>query len=41
MDLTPSKVSELRIVVENGDSDGDLGAGVRRKRRLAPCDNCR
>ncbi|KAK6384357.1 hypothetical protein LTS17_001920 [Exophiala oligosperma] len=36
MDLTPSKVSELRIVVENGDSDGDLGAGVRRKRRLAP-----
>lgn len=37
----PSHASELRIIVEAGDSDGESGTGAKRKRRPAPCDNCR
>lgn len=41
MDTDPGTASELQIIVEAGDSDSELGAGLKRKRRLAPCDNCR
>lgn len=41
MDMDPTTESEFEIIVEAGDSDGESGAGVKRKRRVAPCDNCR
>ncbi|KAK5058543.1 hypothetical protein LTR84_010806 [Exophiala bonariae] len=40
MDLSPAKATEFRIIVEagEGDSGDESGAGLKRKRQIAPCD---
>ena len=41
MALDPSSTPGRRTYIERDTSDEELGAGVKRKRRPAPCDGCR